>query len=410
MTEATIDVFDFHEMRPYSDAELQAAIDRMVQEPMLIKMMKWVYPGLRKTEILEMFKEVKSVQQFQEEISAPAVKVITQMTTSGVSFSNESEIEADKAYLFISNHRDIILDSALLNVSLIERGIPTTEIAIGDNLLKMQLVRDIVRCNKNFIVSRDVNAKEMLYYSLRMSNYIRHTILEKNTSIWIAQREGRSKDGDDRTATGLLKMFALSSKLAPEDALFDLNLRPMCVSYEFDPCDLLKTNELLHVKLFGKYEKKPGEDFLSMVTGLTGHKGKVNITVGNPMDIAFIKMREVSNKNEKFRILGEAIDEEMHRIYHLWPNNYIAFDLLNGTREYKDRYSNIQRIAFVNYIRGHIFKLAFSRKKLGLPSENFNANAREILLQMYANPVNNKRKVEGSGRFESTMTAQDLDA
>lgn len=406
MTDAPIDVFDFHELRPYNDAELQEAIERMVQEPMLFKMMKWVYPGLRKTEILSMFREVTSVQQFQEEISAPAVKVITQMTTSGVSFSNESEIEPDKAYLFISNHRDIILDSALLNVSLIERGIPTTEIAIGDNLLKMQLIRDIVRCNKNFIVSRDVNAKEMLYYSLRMSNYIRHTLLEKNTSIWIAQREGRSKDGDDRTATGLLKMFTLSSKIAPEDALADLNLRPMCVSYEFDPCDLLKTNELMHVKLFGKYEKKPGEDFYSMVTGLTGHKGKVNISVGNPMSGAYDKMREITNKNEKYRILSEAIDDEMHRIYHLWPNNYIAFDLLHGSREYKDKYSNIQRIAFVNYIRGHVFKMALSRKKLGLPAENFNSYAREILLQMYANPVINKRRVEESTRTESKMSEQ----
>lgn len=406
MTDAPIDVFDFHELRPYNDAELQEAIERMVQEPMLFKMMKWVYPGLRKTEILSMFREITSVQQFQEEISAPAVKVITQMTTSGVSFSNESEIEPDKAYLFISNHRDIILDSALLNVSLIERGIPTTEIAIGDNLLKMQLIRDIVRCNKNFIVSRDVNAKEMLYYSLRMSNYIRHTLLEKNTSIWIAQREGRSKDGDDRTATGLLKMFTLSSNIAPEDALADLNLRPMCVSYEFDPCDLLKTNELIHVKLFGKYEKKPGEDFYSMVTGLTGHKGKVNISVGNPMNSTYVKMREITNKNEKFRILSEAIDDEMHRIYHLWPNNYIAFDLLNGSREYKDKYSNIQRIAFVNYIRGHVFKMALSRKKLGLPAENFNSSAREILLQMYANPVINKRRVEESTRTESKMSEQ----
>ncbi len=404
MSEAPIDVFDFREMRPYSDDELQAAIERMVQEPLLIKMMKWVYPGLRKTEILNMFREVRNIQQFQEEISAPAVKVITQMTTSGVSFTNESDIEPDKAYLFISNHRDIILDSALLNVSLIERGIPTTEIAIGDNLLKLQLVRDIVRCNKNFIVSRDVNAKEMLYYSLRMSNYIRHTISEKKTSIWIAQREGRSKDGDDRTATGLLKMFSLSSKEAPEESLRELNLRPMCVSYEFDPCDLLKTNELMHLKILGKYEKKPGEDFHSMVTGLTGHKGKINICVGKTPEEAFKKMASVNNKNEKFRILSEAIDEEMHRIFHLWPNNYIAFDLLNGTREYKDRYSNIQRIAFVNYIRGHVFKLALSRKKLGLPAENFNATAREILLQMYANPVINKRKLEnGIGEDITTI-------
>jgi len=407
MSESPIDVHDFREMRPYTDAELREAIQRMVQEPLLIKMMKWVYPGLRKAEILSMFEEIGSVQQFQEEISAPAVKVITQMTTSGVSFTNESEIEPNQAYLFISNHRDIILDSALLNVSLIERGIPTTEIAIGDNLLKMQLVRDIVRCNKNFIVSRDVNAKEMFYYSLRMSNYIRHTIAEKKTSIWIAQREGRSKDGDDRTATGLLKMFTLSSDQHPEDGLMDLNLRPMCVSYEFDPCDLLKTNELLHVKHFGKYDKKPGEDFHSMVTGLTGHKGKVNICVGNPLDSAYERMRSISNKNEKYRILSEAIDDEMHRIYYLWPNNYIAYDLLNGTKEFKDKYSNIQRIAFANYIRGHVLKLVLSRKKLGLPSENLNSQAREILLQMYANPVINKRNLEQAATVEPTQASHE---
>lgn len=404
MSQSPIDVYDYKEMRPYTDAELQAAMERIVQEPLLIKMMKWVYPGLRKTEIIQMFREIKSVRQFQEEISAPAVKVITQMTTSGVSFTNETAIEPSSAYLFISNHRDIILDSALLNVSLIERGIPTTEIAIGDNLLKLQLVRDIVRCNKNFIVSRDVNSKEMFYYSLRMSNYIRHTITDKKTSIWIAQREGRSKDGDDRTATALLKMFTLSSEEQPEDALRELNLRPMCVSYEFDPCDLLKANELMHIKHFGKYEKKTGEDFHSMVTGLTGHKGKVNICVGNPMEPAYNLMRSVTNKNEKYRILSEAIDEEMHRIYHLWPNNYIAFDLLNGTRDYKERYSNIQRIAFVNYIRGHILKLALNRKKLGLPAENFNSMAREILLQMYANPVINKRKLESNATNIPTLS------
>lgn len=394
MQESPIDVHDFSSMRPYTDTELREAIGRMIAEPLLIKMMKWVYPGLRKAEIIQMFESVRSVNQFQEEISAPAVKVITQMTTSGVSFTNESSIEPSKAYLFISNHRDIILDSALLNVSLIERGIPTTEIAIGDNLLKLQLVRDIVRCNKNFIVSRDVNAKEMYYYSLRMSNYIRHTITEKNTSIWIAQREGRSKDGDDRTATALLKMFTLSADQSIEDGLDSLNILPMCVSYEFDPCDLLKTNELMHVRYFGKYEKKSGEDFHSMLTGLTGHKGKINITVGKSLHETYARMRSITNKNEKFKVLSEAIDDEMHRIYHLWPNNYIAFDLLNGTRDYKDKYSNIQRIAFVNYIRGHVLKLALARRRTALPAQNFNSAAREILLQMYANPVINKRKAD----------------
>ncbi|MBL0315795.1 MAG: 1-acyl-sn-glycerol-3-phosphate acyltransferase [Flavobacteriales bacterium] len=176
--------------------------------------------------------------------------------------------------MFISNHRDIILDSALLNVSLMERGFNTTEIAIGDNLLKAPVVRDIVRSNKNFIVNRDVNAKEIYYYSLRLSNYIRHTIMEKNTSIWIAQREGRSKDGDDKTSTGLLKMFAMSSTKPLEDALDELNIVPMSVSYEYDPCDFLKTHELLHVKYFGKYEKNQEKIFIRCLLVLQAIKGE----------------------------------------------------------------------------------------------------------------------------------------
>lgn len=393
MQGSPIDVNDFSEIRPYNDAELKEAVKRLVQEPRLFDLMKWVYPGLSRTSIRKMFESIKGVSDFQEEISAPAVKVITQMTTSGLSFNNTDSIESDKAYLFLSNHRDIILDSALLNVSLMERGFKTTEIAIGDNLLKTPLVRDMVRSNKNFIVNRDVNTKEVYYYSLRLSNYIRDTILNRKTSIWIAQREGRSKDGDDRTSTGLLKMFAMSSSLPLEDALLQLNIRPMCVSYEYDPCDLLKTHELLHIKLFGNYKKQPFEDFHSMVTGITGHKGRVNVTVGPKLDDVLSDIRLVHNKNEKIRLLGEAIDDAMHGIYKLWPTNYIAYDLLNGTKEYKEHYSNIQRIAFTNYVRGRIFKLSLGRKKTGLPKENLSKNAREIILSMYANPVMNLRNL-----------------
>jgi hypothetical protein len=404
MAEAPIDVRNFDDIRPYSDKELKEAIARLVEDPLLYKMMKWVYPALRKAEIRKMFQDVGTVQQFQEEIGAPVMKVITQMTTSGLTFSNVNNIQKNHAYLFISNHRDIILDSALLNVSLMESGFDTTEIAIGDNLLKTQLVRDLVRSNKNFIVNRDVNAKEIYYYSLRLSNYIRHTIKDRKTSIWIAQREGRSKDGDDRTSTGLLKMFAMSGEQNIEDALQELNITPMCVSYEYDPCDLLKTHELLHIRLFGKYEKKPMEDFHSMLTGLTGHKGRVNIAVGKQMTETLDRMRQIANKNEKFRVLGESIDEEMFRIYKLWPTNYIAYDLLHGTREFREHYSNIQRIAFVNYIRGHVLKLALNRKKSGLPSTNLNSHIREILLQMYANPVSNWLSLEKT-RLSSTVTA-----
>jgi 1-acyl-sn-glycerol-3-phosphate acyltransferase len=388
-----IDVLNFDDIRPYRDEELPLALERIIREPLLYKMMKWIYPGISRGAVQQMLREVKTVRDFQEHISGPAFKVITQMTTNGLSFSNMEVVRKDRSYLFISNHRDIILDSVLLNVSLMEQGHATTEIAIGDNLLQSPFVADLVRSNKNFIVNRNVNAKEVYHYSLRLSNYIRDTIVRRNTSIWIAQREGRSKDGNDRTASGLLKMFTLSSDLPMEDALDDLNILPMAVSYEYDPCDLLKANELLFVRLTGSYEKKPGEDFRSMMSGLTGHKGRVNIAVGAPINGLLESMRAIQNKNEKVRFLADGIDDEMHRIYHLWPTNYIAYDLLTGERRFRDQYSNIQRIAFGNYIRGHVVRLLLIRKKAGLPKENFSKIAREILLQMYANPVINQLEV-----------------
>jgi hypothetical protein len=400
MSSSPIDVNNFDDIRPYNDVELKEAIERLLQEPMFYKMMKWVYPSLGKMVIQEMMREIETVKDFQEQVSAPAFKVVTQLTTNGLSYSNFEELELKKPYLFLSNHRDIILDSALLNVSLMENGFETTEIAIGDNLLQTSAVKDIVRANKNFIVNRNVNAREIFFYSLRLSNYIRNTIRNSRTSIWIAQREGRSKDGDDRTASGLLKMFTMSSESSMEDALLELNIKPMCVSYEYDPCDILKANELVQKKLFGKYEKKPGEDFKSMMRGLTGHKGRINIAVGRDMNDAIEEMRAIPHKNDKVLHLANAVDAEMHRIYKLWPTNYIAYDLLHGTKEYKDHYSNIQRITFSNYIRGNVIRLGLVRRQLGLPKEGYGKAVKEILLEMYANPVSNKKtQLENSSKL-----------
>ncbi|MFZ4785992.1 MAG: 1-acyl-sn-glycerol-3-phosphate acyltransferase [Flavobacteriales bacterium] len=393
MNSAPIDVNNFDDIRPYTDAEIKPAIERLLKEPLFYKVMKWVYPELGKKVIQEMMREINSVDQFQEQVSAPAFKVVTQLTTNGLTFSNFESLDKQKAYLFLSNHRDIILDSALLNVSLMERGYKTTEIAIGDNLLQTTAVHDLVRANKNFIVNRNINAREVFYYSLRLSNYIRHTI-NGGTSIWIAQREGRSKDGDDRTASGLLKMFTMSSENSMEDALLDLNIVPMCVSYEYDPCDILKANELVMKKLTGSYTKEPGEDFRSMMKGVTGHKGRINIAVGQLMTTAIEEMRLINHKNDKVLHLANAVDSEMHRIYKLWPTNYIAYDMLNGSKENKDYYNNIQKITFNNYIRRRVIGLNLSKGKLGLTGDKFTTSVRETLLEMYANPVINKKNVD----------------
>jgi hypothetical protein len=404
MNSAPIDVNNFDDIRPYTDAEIKPAIERLLKEPMFYQVMKWVYPELGKKVIQEMMGEIQSVDQFQEQVSAPAFKVVTQLTTNGLTFSNIDSLDTDKAYIFLSNHRDIILDSALLNVSLMERGYKTTEIAIGDNLLQTTAVRDLVRANKNFIVNRNINAREVFYYSLRLSNYIRNTI-NSGTSIWIAQREGRSKDGDDRTSSGLLKMFTMSSEKNMEDALLNLNIVPMCVSYEYDPCDIMKANELVMKKLTGSYTKEPGEDFRSMMKGVTGHKGRINIAVGELMTNAIEEMRLINHKNDKVLHLANAVDVEMHRIYKLWPTNYIAYDILNGSKEYKDHYNNIQKITFNNYIRRRVIGLNLSKGKIGLTGDKFTSSVRETLLEMYANPVINKKNVE-NGIHSSAITEQ----
>lgn len=387
------DVWDFSEIQPYSDDEIPAVIDRLLQEPLLYTMMAWVYPSLDKNDIQEMFREIGSVEDFQHNISGPVFKVVTQMTTSGLTFTNMDRIKANEAYLFLSNHRDIILDSALLNVSLMEKGRPTTQIAIGNNLLRNPLISDLARINRNFIVDRDSNSKEMLLKSIRLSNYIRKTIIDEKTSIWIAHKEGRSKDGDDRTASGLVKMLTLSSEDDPILSLKEINIMPMVVSYEYDPCDLFKVNELLSLKKDGVYEKQKGEDFSSMMKGVTGHKGGVNISVGNVLSQVYDDIAEIENRNDKIKAFSAVVDTRMHELYKLWPTNYIAYDWMHGERKYRSEYTPIQGAAFKNYIRGRVLKLAMSRKKLGHQREGFMKLVRETLLQMYANPVINKEKV-----------------
>lgn len=389
-----MDINNFEDIRPYNNAEVKQAIERLKKEPNFYKIMKWVFPEFDQRDILDMFEGINSVEDFQIHISGPVMKVIAQRTTNGLTFSNLARIKTDKPYLFLSNHRDIVLDSSLLNMSLLEKGYPTTQIAIGDNLLKNDMIYDLVRINKNFIVNRDVNPREALQVSKRLSNYIRKTIVEDECSIWIAHKEGRSKDGDDRTASGLLKMLNLSNnKKSIEKGLKELRIIPTVVSYEFDPTDLIKANELLTIKETGSYQKKEKEDFYSMIKGVTGHKGRVNIAVGKLITKDLKAVKHISNKNEKLKELSALIDQKMHLLYQLWPNNYIAYDWLYNTSKYKRKYTPIQKITFKNYIRGKILTLWINRKKEGHPREGFTKEVREILLSMYATPVTNKEKV-----------------
>ena len=398
MTTETIDISNFEDIRPFTAEEIPHVMERILERPEFYEMMEYVYPELDEEDIKDMMRGITSPEQFQEEVSGPAFKVLTQRTTNGLTFSHMDRIERNEAYLFLSNHRDIILDSALLNVSLLEKGFATTQIAIGDNLLKHQLIRDLVRVNKSFIVHRDVNPRDFLAVSKRLSNYIHQTIREQNTSIWIAHKEGRSKDGDDRTASGLLKMLVSGTGESIDEAMAALNIVPMVVSYEYDPCDMYKANELLSIREHGSYEKQKGEDYLSALKGITGHKGRVNIAIGKKLHRSLERLPADIPKNQQFQLLTQEIDRRMHLLYKLWPTNYIAYDLLNGTKEYSDKYTGLQRVAFRNYLRGRTVQLWMNRKKNDgglLKREGYIKQAREVLLQMYANPVVNMREAPG---------------
>lgn len=388
-----MDTNQFDDLRPYEGEEVQEAIKRLISNPLTYQILEFVYPEMDQSDIKEMLLSIESTEQFQTDISAPAFKVVAQKTTNGLTFTNMDAIQKGVPYVFLSNHRDIILDSALLNVSLLEMGYDTTQIAIGDNLLGNNIIEDIVRLNKSFIVHRNATPKEMLLISKRLSNYIRKTISEEQQSIWLAHKEGRSKDGDDRTASGLLKMLAVSSDLPFWQSLEGLNIVPTVVSYEYDPCDLVKANELLMKEEFGSYEKEAGEDYQSAMKGLTGHKGRINIAVGEGLTQRLGALENVDQRNEQVRLLSAEIDRQMHSRYKLWPTNYIAYDLLNGGNEFSEHYNRIQRITFSNYLRGRVIKLMVNRRKI-LKSEAFRKQAREVLLSMYANPVKNKLEAD----------------
>ena len=328
MEESQIDVFNFDPIRPYNDEELKAAIERILEVPEFYKMLKWVFPGLSRAAIQKMLRQVTTVDEFQSEISGPAFKMAIQTTTSGLSFTNFESLDKTKPYLFLSNHRDIILDSAILNVSLLEQGHKTTQIAIGDNLLRQKVVEDIVRSNKNFIVNRNVNAKEMFYYSLRLSNYIRHTLTQDHTSIWIAQREGRAKDGFDRTDPALLKMLLLAyrDEESPISALLaQAQIVPVSVSYEVDPCGTKKAEELVAIARDGEYQKAEHEDLQSMILGLMGYKGRVHLSFARPID-------NVGDVEQ----LTERLDKDIVSNYRTFPTHRYAAKTLAGSQDRED--------------------------------------------------------------------------
>ena len=376
---------EFDEIRPYHDEELPQVFEELIADPAFRKVAAIAMPGVPVEAWAQQMRACKTKLEFQIAFCYNILKRIIKEKTDGLTM-NYSALEAEptRAYTYISNHRDIILDSGLLSMLLVERGLDTVEIAIGDNLLIYPWIKKLVRVNKSFIVQRALTMRQMLESSARMSRYMHYTIGEKHQSIWIAQREGRAKDSDDRTQESVLKMLAMGGEGGIIDRLTQMNIAPLSISYEFDPCDFLKAKEFQLKRDMPDYHKTTADDLLNMQTGLTGYKGHVHFQPAPCINDKLAKMDRSLSKQELFTRIAALIDDGIHANYRIYPNNYVASDLLEGNTRHAAHYTEADRNRFTTYIDKQIGRIDLPQKDVPF--------IREKMLLMYANPLKNQER------------------
>ena len=369
------DYHKFDDIRPYTDDEIPAAMQRIVSDPYFPQVAQYVYPDRTFQEVRDIMLGCRNIYEFQTTVMKQVNEQVIARTTDGLSFGGTERIDPSKRYLFISNHRDIVLDSCLLMYILHTNGHKIGEITFGSNLMKGQMVIDIGKSNKMFKVERGGNPRELYATSVHLSEYIRYTITQKMESVWIAQRNGRTKDGIDRTDQGLVKMLSMSGGKDRVKALADLNIAPVSVSYEWESCDILKTLELYASRDGKPYVKKPGEDLNSILTGITQPKGRVHIEICQPVTDDDLNSIPADCADAQFRhSVAELIDRRICGGYRLFPNAYIAHDIRSGSGRYAAHYTDKQRDAF-------------NARLHELDRFGNDPALREIFLGIYANPV-----------------------
>jgi hypothetical protein len=347
-----------------------------------MKVLSTVYPLLPKEVIKQRLMTFQTNYAFQKEMVFPFLQYLEATKTTGISLNGLDKINVSNSYLYISNHRDIILDSAFLCGKFIEKNMDTVEIAIGDNLLIFPWIEDLVRVNKSFIVKRGLGARQILESSKRLSAYIAKTI-DENQSIWIAQREGRAKDSNDRTQESLLKMLNMYGSGSFIENLLKLNICPLSISYEYDPCDFLKAKEMQLHRDNSCYKKNPQDDLLNMETGVMGYKGKVVYEITGDINKDLRKIEaETSGRNEQITLVTELIDKRIHSNYNISANNKIAFDTLKESKNFTNEYTSTEKQEFERYISLQIKKIEIENKDVTF--------LRTKILEMYANPLINK--------------------
>ncbi|MBR5696414.1 MAG: acyltransferase [Paludibacteraceae bacterium] len=373
--------FNFEAVRPYNDSEVPAALRSITQDPFFPMVVNYCLPNANVDEVTGALLQIKTVDDFQTRVMYPAIQAVISKTTDGVSLDGFDKIDNHKRHIFIANHRDIALDSALLDLLLYEHKIKTCQITFGSNLMKGNLVINLGKLNKMFRIIRGGNIKDFYRNSLEVSAYMRHVVTELDESVWIAQRNGRTKDGNDKTEMGVLKMFSLSSEKAFVDNFDELSITPVAVSYEYEPCDFLKTAEL-YISRLQKYVKGENEDLNSILTGIKQRKGKVHLAVTEPISRKELEMCDEKEKNEKMVALASLVDQRIYKSYKLFKTNYIAYDILQGGSQFADNYSADDKKDFVAYMDNGL---------AGIGIEADRSELEQIFLRIYANPVVNCR-------------------
>lgn len=370
----------FVDIAPLEDKDVKKAIRELVVDPGFMHAVKYIIPDVNWDEFSAEMLQYNTKFDFQSKMIAPTVWGLANKTSLGVTSSGWEKL-GDKPHLIISNHRDIVLDAGILNILRNDKGLDTTEIAIGDNLLIHPWIEKLVRLNKSFLVRRGVSVRQMLEVSRHMSEYIYHVINEKQESVWLAQREGRAKDSNDRTQESVLKMLALS---APAGGFIEriksLDILPLSISYEYDPCDYLKAMEFQLKRDNPEYKKSQADDLRNMEIGLIGFKGNIHFRFGSEINDK-LDLVEALDKKERTSAVAQIIDREIHSNYEFYPCNYIAHDLLEDSRKYKEYYTDQQVNDFKEYMEKQISKIDIENKDVPF--------LRCKILEMYSNTLKN---------------------
>lgn len=380
---------EYIDIAPYGDHEFQNKMAEMVNDPGLEHAVRYVMPDVDYPEFVKGLKSLTTAYDFQQKVMRPFIEMLAYRTTDGISVSGIDNVVDGQTYTFITNHRDIVLDASFLNLCFMRADKPTSEVAIGNNLLIYDWITHLVKLNQSFIVKRDLKMIQALEAAKQLSGYIHYCLNEKGKSVWIAQREGRAKDSNDLTQESLVKMLGLGGGGSTLDNLKSVRLMPVSISYEYDPNDYLKAREFLLRRNNPSFKKSQRDDLFSMETGLLGHKGRVHFSIGESITD---KLSSIPAKSERAEVVKKTcgfIDRSIHSGYMIFPINYIAYDEISGGLRFKDYYTADEMRTVDDYIDRQLAKVDVP----DLTPDDY-AYMRQMMLQMYANPLTNKLRAQ----------------